>query len=102
MKRFILSNNVIQLGTMFGIFREKEGAVAISNTIFEIYLYNYFSSIVKVFHFPITLLSVLNCNNQRLLGTRLFPIYMLQLHSGYFFSSYHSFFTIPTSSTSKK
>ena len=63
---------------------------------------NYLLSIVKVFHFPITLLSVLNCNNQRLLGTRLFPIYMLQLHSGYFFSSYHSFFAISTSTTSKK
>ena len=55
MKRFILSNNVIQLGTMFGIFREKEGAVAISNTIFEIYLYNYFSSIEEIGIFKILL-----------------------------------------------
>lgn len=45
---YMLSNNVIQLGTMFGIFREKEGVVAISNTIFEIYLYNYFSSIEEI------------------------------------------------------
>lgn len=42
---FQLSNPVIELGTMLGIFCEKNHMVAISNVIFETYLYDYTTSI---------------------------------------------------------
>lgn len=42
---FNLSDPVIQLGSMFGIFKEKNHEVAISNVIFETYLYDYLVSI---------------------------------------------------------
>lgn len=42
---FNLSDPVIQMGSMFGIFKEKDQEVAISNVIFETYLYDYLVSI---------------------------------------------------------
>lgn len=40
---FNLSDPVIQMGSMFGILKEKNHEVAISNVIFETYLYDYYS-----------------------------------------------------------
>lgn len=42
---FNLSDPVIQMGSMFGILKEKNHEVAISNVIFETYLYDYIVSI---------------------------------------------------------
>ena len=42
---FNLSDPVIQMGAMFGILKEKNHEVAISNVIFETYLYDYLVSI---------------------------------------------------------
>ncbi len=42
---FNILNPDISLGNVFGILREKNGKVSISNIIFEIALYDYFSSI---------------------------------------------------------
>lgn len=39
---YTLSDDIIQLGTMFGYLREKDGEVAIHNRIFEMYLYDMF------------------------------------------------------------
>lgn len=38
---FVRSEPVINLGIMFGIFAEKDGMTAISNVVFETYLYNH-------------------------------------------------------------
>ena len=43
--QFNILNPDISLGTIFGILREKDGKVSISNIIFEIALYDYFSSV---------------------------------------------------------
>ena len=45
---YTLANDNVQLGVMFGILVEKEGSVSVSNIIFEVYLYNYFSSMEEV------------------------------------------------------
>ena len=45
---YTLANDNVQLGVMFGILKEKEGSIALSNIIFEVYLYNYFSSMEEV------------------------------------------------------
>ena len=42
------ANPVIELGEMFGIFINRNDYVAISNKIFEIYLYNYSISVMQV------------------------------------------------------
>lgn len=42
------ANPVIELGEMFGIFVNKNDYVAISNKIFEIYLYNYSISVMQL------------------------------------------------------
>lgn len=42
---FSLANPVIELGVMFGILKEKDHAAAVSNVIFETYLYDYTVSI---------------------------------------------------------
>lgn len=42
------ANPVIELGEMFGIFINKNDYVAISNKIFEIYLYNYSISVMQL------------------------------------------------------
>lgn len=42
------ANPVIELGEMFGIFISKNDYVAISNKIFEIYLYNYSISVMQL------------------------------------------------------
>jgi hypothetical protein len=42
---FSLSNPTIEKGVMFGILCEKEHKVAISNIIFETYLYDYLVSV---------------------------------------------------------
>lgn len=42
------ANPIIELGEMFGIFMEQNDQVAISNKIFEIYLYNYSISIMQL------------------------------------------------------
>lgn len=41
---FTLSNDNVQLGVMFGILKEDDGCISVSNIIFEVYIYNYFSS----------------------------------------------------------
>ena len=45
---YTLANDNVQLGVMFGILTEHEGSIAVSNIIFEVYLYNYFSSMEEV------------------------------------------------------
>ena len=45
---YTLANDNVQLGVMFGILTEHEGSIAVSNFIFEVYLYNYFSSMEEV------------------------------------------------------
>lgn len=45
---YTLANDNVQLGVMFGILTEQEGCIAVSNIIFEVYLYNYFSSMEEV------------------------------------------------------
>lgn len=42
---FSIADPVIELGTMFGIFKEKKHMVAISNVIFETHLYDYVVSV---------------------------------------------------------
>ncbi|MFQ8890862.1 MAG: AAA-like domain-containing protein [Clostridium sp.] len=44
---FNLLNPVINLGVMFGYFKNENGMVAISNNIFSQVLYNYFSSLLE-------------------------------------------------------
>ena len=45
---YTLANDNVQLGVMFGILTEHDGSIAVSNIIFEVYLYNYFSSMEEV------------------------------------------------------
>lgn len=47
---YSISNPTIELGVMLGIFREKDHMVAISNVIFETYLYDYVASIKSLEH----------------------------------------------------
>ena len=42
------ANPIIELGEMFGIFANRNDYVAISNKIFEIYLYNYSISVMQL------------------------------------------------------
>ena len=44
---FNLLNPIINLGVMFGYFKNENGMVAISNNIFSQVLYNYFSSLLE-------------------------------------------------------
>jgi hypothetical protein len=41
---YVLSNKIINIGTMFGFIKNYNNIVAVSNRIFEIYLYNYYLS----------------------------------------------------------
>lgn len=44
---FRMSNPLIARGVMFGVFKETDGCVSISNRIFEMYIYEYFISAEK-------------------------------------------------------